>query len=355
MNTFYDLKIFGKETIVSNFLSWILNPQESHNLGDEIISNLFRVISFDKGYDSVNIIREYYGKVKRKNTFIDIVIEVLKDNQLIAVIAIENKLFSREGYKQTQRYWELLNEKYDGVEIVPIYLTLENMPIELSSSLFRHIKYNELGEVFSGVKGKVKLVDEFLEAYVDRKRENEEIQKLEANTFKEMVNYIGWNAVNDSVCRMISYILNDRSSNMLARYDYSARGGKTFFCITSKKWDTQIADVKCNIHLEGDLDKLVLHFEVVPYRAINKLNDEERKSFGIGRAYYRDIFTQFTCDSSSFNVQNINGNDTLTVYKLSNCSQTFLEYLEGINYIFNSVDQILTSHNTAVPDIRLEN
>jgi len=351
MNAFYDLGIYGKETIVSNFMSWVLNPNETHNLGDKVISKFFKKIELNLDYDSVNIIREYYGKVRTKNNFIDIVIEVIRDSQIVAVIAIENKVFSREGLKQTERYWELLNEKYVGMRIIPIYLTLENIPVYLSSNKFIHMKYSELSEIFSSVKEEVKLIDDFIEAYIDRKKEKAEVERLNSIDLKELIDIDGWNTTNDCVCRMISYILNDSSNDMLALYDYSARGGKTFFCVTSSQWNIFVDEIECNIHLEGDINKLLIHFEVVPYKPISQLNEIEKNSFMIGRNLYREYFAEQLNGNDNFVVKSINGNDKLTIYKLENKSITFSDYLDSIKDLYNQVNQILSSHNTTVSDI----
>lgn len=351
MNTFYDLGIYGKENIVSNFYSWILNPKESHNLGNIFINNFFKKISMDLDYDTVNIFREYYGVVNKKSNYIDIVIEVMKDNIIVGVVAIENKTFSKEGLKQTERYLELLNEQYVDIRIIPIYLTLENIPIKLTSSQFIHMKYSELDGIFSCIKNKVSLIDDFIEAYIVRKREKEEVYRLKTHDFKELIEMDDLKNINDSVCRMISYILNDTTNDMLALYDYSAKGGNTFFFVTSNKWDIIINGVKCNIHLEGDIKKLVIHFEVAPYRPISKLNYVEKETFENGRRNYREVFSENIILNSNFQMKKINGNDKLTVYKLENKSLSFLEYLGGINDLFNQVDQILSSHNTLISDM----
>ena len=351
MNIFYDLHIYGKETITSNFFAWILNPKGSHDFGNKFLVKFLEVLSIDIEYDSVHIKREYLGKINKKNNYIDIVIELKKNEKLKGAIGIENKVFSREGLKQTERYWEILNKNYPDIPIIPIYLTLENMPVSLSNNLFKHIKYSDLKDVFNSFKGKLDIVDSFIEAYIERKEEQNELSLLREDSISNLVKENDWNTINSKVCRIISFKINEDRNNMVAFYNYSAKSGKAFFLITSINWDLEVENLLFNIHLEGDIGKLVIHFEVKPYRSINKLNEYEKDIFQNEREKYREKFKNFIISSSVFEVKNINSNDTLTVYKLKTLDTSFDNYLIEITNLFQQVEKFLSSHNTTISDI----
>ncbi len=131
LKTFYNTKSFSeilkverKEEPHSSFISWLLNENESHNLGDFAIKKLLDILlqygrdKFTKELYEVLIIGNYninnlYIKTEYyiKNTGrIDIFLSMdIKGRDIESIpinIIIENKVYSKENDKQTNKYYE---------------------------------------------------------------------------------------------------------------------------------------------------------------------------------------------------------------------------------------------------------
>lgn len=149
-NIFTALNILQKENIHSNFLSWMLDPKESHGLGDYfLIIFLKRVLIQTTGFleeepsifdvegwnfEDVEVIREW------KN--IDI---MLRSSQDHFVCIIENKVYSKEHSKQLQRYKEIISEEYPSYKRLLIFLSIEGEPP--SDEEYIPIGYNNIVEI----------------------------------------------------------------------------------------------------------------------------------------------------------------------------------------------------------------
>ena len=124
-NLFDVLKICRTEIRHSNVLSWLLNPNENHNLGDTFIKKVFQ--EFIKNQPSASkevmqlLLMDFYSfSVYREWKNIDILL-VSDDEKL--VIAIENKVGSHEHDNQLNRYKEILNKEFPKYKKILIYLT----------------------------------------------------------------------------------------------------------------------------------------------------------------------------------------------------------------------------------------
>ena len=124
-NLFDVLKICRTEIRHSNVLSWLLNPNENHNLGDAFIKKVFQ--EFIKSQPNANkevmqlLLMDFYSfSVYREWKNIDILL-VSDDENL--VIAIENKVGSHEYDNQLNRYKEILNKEFPKYKKILIYLT----------------------------------------------------------------------------------------------------------------------------------------------------------------------------------------------------------------------------------------
>lgn len=126
-NPFRVLKLEHYEIRHSNFLAWLLNPQESHDLGDVFLKKFLNKI--DNTIKLKNII------IRREWKNIDILIEG-KD----FVCVIENKIYSGENGKQLQNYENIIeNEFPNKKKRFYIYLTLnEEIP---SDEKYKNITY----------------------------------------------------------------------------------------------------------------------------------------------------------------------------------------------------------------------
>lgn len=160
------LDIWGvgrKENGHSNFLAWLLNPEESHGLGSFALQKLllllasFRLSPEQQLPESLqyailagqNIIR--FAKVEREapipNGRLDILISIELTQELEGIkrlqIVIENKIDANETDEQTVRYYRHFNTH--PVEVHPIYVYLSPMQAPPCKDVhFIHIYYQHV-------------------------------------------------------------------------------------------------------------------------------------------------------------------------------------------------------------------
>jgi len=129
-NIFTALSIVNNEIRHSNFLSWLMNPGESHGLGDYFLSSFLKKISFKASslgiegpsvfdidswsFDDVEILREWRN--------IDLLIR--SDNRKFICI-VENKITSREHSNQLIRYKDIVDKEFSAFQKLFVYLTVE--------------------------------------------------------------------------------------------------------------------------------------------------------------------------------------------------------------------------------------
>jgi len=112
-NIFRILRITKTEIRHSNFISWLLDPSESHNLREIFLKRFLLDVEVDIDdlkYQKVEIRREWRN--------IDLLIIFSND-----VICIENKVESKEHSNQLKRYEEIVNENFKNYRKHFIYLT----------------------------------------------------------------------------------------------------------------------------------------------------------------------------------------------------------------------------------------
>lgn len=124
-NIFDILKISRTEIRHINMLSWLLDPNENHGLGDKFLKNMFLKIlkeNEDKEYDSFKLLLMdlYSFRVFREREHIDILLVSDKEKY---VIAIENKIGSSEHNHQLERYHDYLKEEYENYKKILVFLT----------------------------------------------------------------------------------------------------------------------------------------------------------------------------------------------------------------------------------------
>lgn len=134
-NLFDILKITRTEIRHSNMLSWLLNPNENHGLGDSVIRGFIHyvVTSFSEDADVFDtLLMDCHDfMIQREWHNID-VLAVSADEKF--VLAIENKIDSGEHDNQLDRYRKIVEEMYPGYRKMYIYLSPEGT--EVSSPEF---------------------------------------------------------------------------------------------------------------------------------------------------------------------------------------------------------------------------
>lgn len=147
-NAFDVLKIARTEIRHSNVLAWLLCPKENHGFGEKILHslNLFIVKAgfvnnntafkiFTMNYSDVIIYREWQN--------IDILIESKEEKY---IICIENKVDSQDHDNQLNKYFEIINSKYDDEYTkIFLYLTPDGLaPRQDDYGVWNCIKYETI-------------------------------------------------------------------------------------------------------------------------------------------------------------------------------------------------------------------
>ncbi|MCK4732098.1 MAG: PD-(D/E)XK nuclease family protein [Methanophagales archaeon] len=189
-NIFNALDIVNKEVRHSNFLSWLMNPNESHGLGDYFLTSFLKKVSskasslgiegpsvFDIdswNFDDGEILREW------KN--IDILIKC--DNQKF-ICVVENKIYSKEHSEQLQRYKDIIKKEYPDYKKFFVYLTIEGdipsdneyLPLSYSdvAPLIEHLIKSKKNKLSSEILSFISHYKDMLRRYVMKDSEIQEI------------------------------------------------------------------------------------------------------------------------------------------------------------------------------------
>lgn len=143
-NIFNALKLDNTEIRHSNFLSWLMNPREKHNVGDYFLKEFFKTALNGFGCDPrigikpLDIINErfYDCEIRREYNNIDILI-INPDSKFLCLI--ENKIWSGEHSEQLERYAQIVENEFKDYKKLHIFL----VPNPDEAILERKCKENE--------------------------------------------------------------------------------------------------------------------------------------------------------------------------------------------------------------------
>lgn len=188
-NIFEILKMSSMEIRHSNFLAWLLNANEGHSFGDNILKDIVCKLIIDnkdfceeKGLDIIRASLLDYNSfnIYREREHIDILL--VSDKERI-VICFENKVFSSEHDNQLERYLNKIEEKYKNYLTLYIYLT----PFGEEASIvdWLSLSYDEIIGIIEKNKEKIQLTVEekvFIDNYINIVRrhimKDEELMKI---------------------------------------------------------------------------------------------------------------------------------------------------------------------------------
>ena len=163
------LGVSRRELSHSNFICWILNPDESHGLSDFGLKRFFEILITSKFWferdqselfdniltgnyklQSVSTLREHpIGEMGRIDILVEL--EIVTDCTNRVRLVIENKVLSSEGKDQTNRYYNYFENINDDYLNIYVYLTaissldLEELSSpECENSHFIQINYQSL-------------------------------------------------------------------------------------------------------------------------------------------------------------------------------------------------------------------
>ena len=204
-NIFKILKLDKYEIRHSNFLAWLLNPKESHNLGDTFFKQFFQV-ALKKNVEDIDtsdirIVTEYPANVEKTSRRIDILLYSATNNDFVCVI--ENKYGSEEHTGQCQAYKSFI-EKYSQFRNysrkIYIFLDLDTPTDEqLYKELegYKPITYRDIFNILSEIQQNLRqcnYASETIKQYTEIIKENytmidKEIKKqyrIIYDTYKEV-------------------------------------------------------------------------------------------------------------------------------------------------------------------------
>lgn len=142
----------------SNFLFWFLNPNELHETNFlslflkkilEKKSNKTLDLDIDKlNYQEINLIREWSTKISR----IDLILEFTEDK---LIVAIENKITSKQKQNQLKKYRIGIEKNYPNYQMLFVFLSfIDEQP---NDSKWISVNYNIIEEIIETSINKDKL------------------------------------------------------------------------------------------------------------------------------------------------------------------------------------------------------
>ena len=140
-NIFQILRITKNEIRHSNFLSWLLDPNQSHKLGEIFLKRFLReVFSSDKfgDIDQVDVEGMDLSKVEIQREWKNIDILIKLEN---VVVCVENKVLSKEHSNQLKRYKEIIENQFPNHHQTFVFLTPEGSSSEDESESYEPISY----------------------------------------------------------------------------------------------------------------------------------------------------------------------------------------------------------------------
>ena len=145
-NIFQILRITKNEIRHSNFLSWLLDPNQSHKLGDIFLKRFLReVFSSDKFdmIDQVDVEGMDLSKVEIEREWKNIDILIKLEN---VVVCVENKVLSKEHSNQLKRYKEIIQSQFPNHHQTFVFLTPDGDNSEDESETYEPISYEFIVE-----------------------------------------------------------------------------------------------------------------------------------------------------------------------------------------------------------------
>lgn len=150
-------------------LSWLLDANENHGLGDKYIKALFQLIVNNNPKHNVfdMLLLDYYSfTVYREWKNIDILL-VSREEKIF--VAIENKVGAHEHSDQLNRYREILEKEYESYKRVYLYLTPDGE--EPSDTVnWEVLTYQELVDELEAISKNVELLPDaelMIRNYID--------------------------------------------------------------------------------------------------------------------------------------------------------------------------------------------
>ena len=223
-NIFQILKISNTEIRHSNFLSWLLDPSQSHKIGDIFLKRFLReVFSSDKfeKIDQIDVegMNLQNVKIYREWKNIDILI-VLNET----VVCVENKILTKEHSNQLERYKKIIEENFPKMKKIFVYLTPFGEISENEGDNYEPISYVFVVETLERIlkvynSSLNDLVKTYIKDYIImikrelmKTDESVELSKKIYQNHKELLDFIYENKpdLSDNFCKIVREEIKQR-------------------------------------------------------------------------------------------------------------------------------------------------
>lgn len=150
-NIFNVLGIQHREIRHSNFLGWLFDPNESHELEDVFLKDLFKLMRKVGVLDADEFVSLLVQDLKSTQVYRESVnnIDILIVNERLGlIICIENKIKKDYSDHQLEKYYNYVEENYSGIK-TRVYLTLtpfhnENHLNYIAGENYTNINYQNI-------------------------------------------------------------------------------------------------------------------------------------------------------------------------------------------------------------------
>jgi hypothetical protein len=165
-NLFRILGISNYEIRHSNFLAWLIDPNETHGLGNYVLQKIFQDILIDPRAKNISIldvgnISDNEVEVRREWKNIDVL--VITDQ---LVVCIENKVWAKESAHQLKKYKEIVEKEFP--EHKPCYVFLTPTGYESTMpNVYIEYSYERIVEILeNGIKIRKKTINPAIKIYI---------------------------------------------------------------------------------------------------------------------------------------------------------------------------------------------
>ena len=153
-NIFSSLGIINQEIRHSNFLAWLLDPNETHNVSDYFTTRFLKLATYNKTEQSpdlslfdIETLDLTKVQVLREWNNIDVLL-VDDDQKLVCVI--ENKVDSKEHSNQLTKYRKVIESNYPDYKKLYVYLTVYGEEPETEKG-YIPVSYREVSQLIESL------------------------------------------------------------------------------------------------------------------------------------------------------------------------------------------------------------
>lgn len=152
LNIFDILGVSGYEIRHSNFLAWLLNPNENHGLGDYFLKKFLKDIIRNHNLENFTLfdIERFdlnNSEIRREWRNIDILI--LNESEKF-VCVIENKVYSKESKSQCEKYRILIEKEFPKYKKLYVLLSIDGVDSQ-DNEYYLSYKYEQVHNLLKKV------------------------------------------------------------------------------------------------------------------------------------------------------------------------------------------------------------